>query len=286
MTGLRRPRRRAAGHGLAATDPSHARRNGPATVPLCLPSILPEKKGRHMNSFRQQPPDPPPTYLRRPPEGLGRVVAFLRGRFTAGLLIIAPFVITYLLFRWVYDTASGVFEPVVRAIFDRDIPGLSFGILIVLIFLLGLLAVRFLGQRLLFLLEAGIVRVPIIGPTFSVLKQLIATFGPMSGAGFSRVVEIEYPRKGTWAIGFMTGTTVHHDGTTMGIIYLPTAPTPNSGYLAIVPLDDVYDLDMTANQALGLTISAGIAAPKRLRRDTNYPASHNASRDPGAPDQP
>jgi uncharacterized membrane protein len=219
----------------------------------------------------------------RPPTRTQRVVAFLRGRFAGGLLIIAPFIITYLLFRWVYETATSVLEPIVVEVFGRDIPGLSVAILLVITFVIGLVAIQFIGQRVLYLTEAGLIRVPIIGPTFSMIKQLITTLGPMSGSGFSRVVEIEYPRQGMWAIGFLTGTTEWHDGTTMGIVYVPTSPTPTSGWVAFVPLDNVYDLDMTVNQALALTISAGIATPKKVRRDTPYAASHFPDRDPGAP---
>ena len=224
-----------------------------------------------------------PDLSRARPTLLQRVVGFVRGRLAGGLLIIAPFVITYLIFRWLYDTASGILGPVVVDVFGRDIPGLSVALLVLITFLVGLITIQFIGQRLLYLTEATLVRVPVIGPTFSVMKQLISSLGPMSGTGFSRVVEIEYPRKGLWAIGFLTATTVHHDGAVMGVVYLPTAPTPNSGWLAIVPMDDVYDLDMTANQALSLTISAGMATGPLIKRDSHLPASHFVSRDPGSP---
>jgi uncharacterized membrane protein len=154
--------------------------------------------------------------------------------------------------------------------------------LLLLIFVIGLVAIRVFGQRILYSLEAGMVRVPVIGPTFNVVRQLIATLGPGSGMGFSRVVEIEYPRPGMWAIGFLTGVITREDGRKMGAVYIPTAPTPNSGWLAIVPLEDVYDLAMTANEALRMTISAGIASPTHIKRDTVFAASHFPDRDPGA----
>ncbi len=237
---------------------------------------------RH-NDTRAAPPAAVTVSPHKPPSGWQRAVTYLRGRFTGGLLLIAPFVITYLIFKWLYDTGSGVFDPVVEAIFGRPIPGISVAALLLLTFLIGIIAIHFLGQRLLYGLESLVIRVPIIGPTFSVLKQLISTFGPETGAGFSRVVEIEYPRKGMWAIGFLTAITEHGDGKKMAVVYVPTAPTPNTGWLALVPLEDVFDLDMTAGQALSMTISAGIASPAKLRRDNAHSAAHSPDRDPGAP---
>ena len=227
--------------------------------------------------------DSPELTPRRAPTLMERTVALIRGRFSGGLLIVAPFVLTYLIFRWLYDTASGVLEPVIVEVFGRDIPGLSVALLFLVTFAIGWAAINFLGQRLLYTLQAGVIRVPVIGPTFSIVKQLIATLGPGSGTGFSRVVEIEYPRKGMWAIGFLTAVTEHDDGHKMGMVYVPTAPTPSSGWLAILPLEDIYHVDMTANQALSMTISAGIASPARIKRDTDHPASWNPDRDPGAP---
>lgn len=224
----------------------------------------------------------PEVIFKRPLSWSEKIVSFLRGRFSGGLLFIAPFVITYLIFKWLYDTASGVFEPLVTRIFGRDIPGLSVAILIALIFVIGLIAIRVLGQRLLYRLEAGLVRVPVVGPTFNIVKQLTATLGPGSGMGFSRVVEVEYPGKGLWSIGFLTSIVIRDAGEKFATVYIPTSPTPNSGYLALIRLEDVYDLDMTANEALRMIISAGIAAPVTLKRDSPHSVAHFPDRDPGA----
>ncbi len=207
--------------------------------------------------------------------------AFLRGRFSGGLLFIAPFAITYLIFKWLYDTAAGVFEPVVTRIFGHDVPGLSVAILIALIFAIGLIAIQVLGQRLLYSLEAGLIRVPVVGPAFGMIKQLTATFEQGSGIGFSRVVEVEYPGKGLWSIGFLTSIITRGTDEKFATVYIPTSPTPNSGYLAIIRVEDVYDLDMTANEALRMIISAGIASPARLTRDTLFSAAQYPDRDPG-----
>ncbi len=209
--------------------------------------------------------------------------AFLRARFSGGILLLAPFVLTYMIFRWLYGTASGILEPLVTRLFGHDIPGLSVTALFVLTFVTGWVAINLIGHKILYGLEAGMIRVPVIGPTFSVIKQLISALGPGSGMGFSRVVEVEYPRRGIWAIGFLTGVSEHDDGTKVGLVYLPGAPAPNTGHVAIIPLDDIYHLGMTQTQALSLLVSAGVAAPARIRRDSRLPASHFLKPDPDIP---
>lgn len=232
-----------------------------ATSPIA-PQVKPKRRRRKNGKFQ-------------------RVMEFLRERLVGGLLIAAPFVITYLIFKWIYDTAAGVFQPLVRWILGHDLQILSFAILVFVILVMGFLAVNFVGRGIMYGIEAGLIRVPLVGATYSVVKQLITTLGPGTGVGFSRVVEIEYPRKGMWSIGFLTGRTKRADGVEYGMVYIPTSPTPQSGWLAIVPMDEIFDLQMTANQALSMTISAGITAPNTMSRDIDHPASASPDVDPG-----
>ena len=82
---------------------------------------------------------------------------------------------------------------------------------------------------------------------------------------FKRVVVVEYPKQGTWMIGFLTGISNVVPGTTMGVIYLPTAPTPNSGWVAMVPIQNIYDTTMTVREAMSMV--AGY--PRRCRLISN-----------------
>ena len=77
------------------------------------------------------------------------------------------------------------------------------------------------------------------------------------------MVLIEYPKAGTWMIGFLTATTITKDGE-MGVVYLPTAPTPNSGWVGVVPIDRVYDVDMSVQQAMSMVLSGGIVTPDEI----------------------
>lgn len=209
------------------------------------------------------------------------LISFIRGRFIAGVLILAPFLLTYIVFTWLFDLGADVFGPLFEDWFGYNVPGLGFAVILLGPLLIGIIALHFVGQRALIILEAGVARIPILGPVFVVLQQFTAAFGSDSEAGFNRVVEIEYPRPGAWTFGFLTGFIEHENGTQMGVVYVPTAPAPNSGWLAIVPLEDIYDLDISGNQVMRYVLSAGVAAPARVKRTQLDPGSVGGTSEEG-----
>ena len=112
---------------------------------------------------------------------------------------------------------------------------------------------------------AGVATQRVVSPISVRGGQLVA-FDPASQMGFNRVVQIEYPRAGMWSMGFLTSTVKYEDGTTWAVVFLPTAPLPNSGWVAYVPVNEVYELDMSTSQAMQLTLSGGIVTPPRMVR--------------------
>jgi len=194
----------------------------------------------------------------------------LTGHFTrtlgAGLLILVPLMISYLVLKLLFDAIDGVLQPGIEALFDRKIQGLGAVILVILVYLVGLIGAFFLGKRLIRLTQNLLLKVPIISAVYSSAKQLIESFSGSSATGFKRVVVIEYPRTGTWTIGFFTGTSSDENGNPLALVYIPTAPTPNSGWVAILPAQDVYDTDMSVQEALRVVLSGGIAAPPQIRK--------------------
>ena len=111
-----------------------------------------------------------------------------------------------------------------------------------------------------------VLRIPIVSSIYSPARQLIASFTGGSGTGFKRVVIVEYPRVGAWTIGFLTGTTVDETGQDLAIVYIPTAPTPNSGWVAIFPAEQVHDTDMKVQMAIRMVLSGGIVTPEKIVR--------------------
>jgi uncharacterized membrane protein len=111
-------------------------------------------------------------------------------------------------------------------------------------------------------------RMPVVGSLYSSARRLIESLAGSkdSSTGFKRVVMIEHPRKGIWCIGFLTSIIDISNTHTMATIYIPTAPTPNSGFVVMVPYTEVQDTDLSVQEAMTMVLSGGIIAPKSFNR--------------------
>ena len=195
----------------------------------------------------------------------GRKIArHIRSTLIAGVLILVPIAITYILLKWVFDNIDGLLQPLLEGITDRHIPGLGLLVLLIIVYLLGLIWTKRLGRRTIRTLQLFLLKIPLIGAVYGPARKLIESFTGDSTAGFKRVVVVEYPKQGTWMIGFLTGISNVVPGTTMGVIYLPTAPTPNSGWVAMVPIQNIYDTTMTVREAMSMVLSGGISSPVQI----------------------
>lgn len=184
----------------------------------------------------------------------------------AGLLLLVPVVLTYMLLRLLFNFVDGILQPLFRTFLGGELPGVGLASLIALVYVAGLFGANFLGKRLVKLGQATLLRVPIIGSVYSSARQLIESFSGSSTTGFKRVVLIEYPGPGIWTVGFLTSITTDETGKSLGLIYIPTAPTPNSGWVAIVPVENIYDTDLTVPVAMRLVFSGGIVTPGRIMK--------------------
>ncbi|HQD40060.1 MAG TPA: DUF502 domain-containing protein, partial [Bacillota bacterium] len=122
-------------------------------------------------------------------------------------------------------------------------------------------------------LEKMIGKVPVMNSVYSALKQVVDAFSPDQTNAFQRVAMVEYPRKGTWSIGFVTGISsgevqrkTEHEVLN---IFIPTTPNPTSGFLIFVPKQDVIFLEMSVEDGLKLIISGGVITPKEQAEEKN-----------------
>ena len=190
----------------------------------------------------------------------------LRRALVRGLFVMIPAVLTYMVLKLLFDVVDGVLQPLVEKGLGSRIPGLGLLFLVVLIYLVGLLVANVLGRRMVELLKRGFLRIPVIGNVYSTAGKLIDSFSGSSDMGFKRVVAIEHPRKGAWTLGFLTSFIEEAPSKRMAIIYIPTAPMPNSGWVAILPVEEVYDTDLSIDTAMSLVLSGGITAPSQYKR--------------------
>ncbi|MBI4297266.1 MAG: DUF502 domain-containing protein [Chloroflexi bacterium] len=195
-----------------------------------------------------------------------KILGHFEKTLIAGLLILVPVVATYLILRLVFNFLDGILQPGVEALWGTRLPGVGLGILIILIYLSGLVGITFLGKQLIKVGQGMLLRIPLIGVVYSASRQLIESFSGRGTTGFKRVVAIEYPRPSTWTIGFLTGMITDENGKSLGIVYIPTAPTPNSGWVAILSAQDIYDTDLSVPAAMRLVLSGGILAPPQIRK--------------------
>ena len=201
-----------------------------------------------------------------------RFMGHIRKALLAGILLLVPLVLTYIVVRWLFVTLNGLLQPVVQWVLDRygvDIgfPGLGLILSIVLLYLAGVFFAFGPGRIVIGWGQSLTVKIPLVGHIYSASRQFVESFtgSRVNETGFKRVVLIEYPRMGAWSVGFLTSLTDTSEGLSLAVVYVPTAPLPNSGWVAIVPLDQVLDTDLTVPQAMRMVFSAGIVSPEHIK---------------------
>ena len=210
----------------------------------------------------------------------------LKNDLIAGLLVVIPLATTI----WLATTVSRFMLAFLTSIpkqfnpFNtlnpllQELINLGLGLLVPLlgILLIGLMARNIVGRWLLEFGEGTLLRIPLAGSVYKTLKQLLETFLQGNSNRFRRVVLLEYPREGLYALGFVTGTiggaVQAGFGETMLSVFIPTAPNPTTGWYAVVPETSVRDIELSVEDAFRTIISAGIVIPEERE-----PSSSNRS---------
>ncbi len=144
------------------------------------------------------------------------------------------------------------------------IPGLGIVVVVFLVFLIGVLVKNYVGGRIVEFGERIVYQIPLVRPIYSAVKQLLVAIFSQTGEGFERVVLIEYPRKGIYALGFVTGVARGEvqQMTAQRVlnVFLPTTPNPTSGFYLLVPDTDIIPLKISVEDAFKLIISGGLVS--------------------------
>ena len=190
----------------------------------------------------------------------------IRNYFIAGVVVLIPIGITVYLTLFIIKVSSKILPKELNPnhYLPYNIPGVEIIISIFLITLIGWLSLSFIGRRLLKLFEDILKRIPILRTIYSAITQMTETFTKSEG-NTKNVVLVEYPRKGTWAVGFATkeNTPGIADKAKQDLVnvFIPTTPNPTSGFLLMFPKKDVIYLDITFEQASKFIVSAGTSDP-------------------------
>ncbi|HEV8340058.1 MAG TPA: DUF502 domain-containing protein [bacterium] len=192
--------------------------------------------------------------------------ARLRTYLITGLLVIFPVAVTYLVLRWLFTTLDAMLQPLFRAILGRPIPTLGFVAGIALILITGVVASNVLGRRLIARLDQVILRIPLARTVYSSIKPLSERMLEDRRGAFQRVVIVEWPRAGLFALGFVTGGDSAAAASGLLHVFIPGTPNPTSGFVVFVPEQEARPASMTVEEALRFIIAGGIArTPEGVR---------------------
>jgi len=222
--------------------------------------------------------------LVKPPTLLKRFISGFRNSFLTGVVVIAPVGLTVWLVWTVIGWVDGFVLPFVpsqyqpeellKAILGEDvrvnIRGLGVVFFLVFTTFIGWIAKGLLGRTFIRSAENLVNRMPVVRSVYSGVKQIAETVFAQADRSFEKACLIEYPRRGIWAIGFIStaakGEVLKRAGSgqKMQSIFVPTTPNPTSGFLLFFPAEDVIELDMSVEDAAKLVISAGLVYPEDL----------------------
>ena len=194
-------------------------------------------------------------------------LARLRNYFITGIVVLVPIGITLYLTKFFISVSSNLIPREINpnSYLPFSIPGLEILLSIIFITVIGWLSLSFIGKKILQLVNETLKRIPILRTIYSAIGQMTESLAPRKGNKKS-VVLIEYPRKGSWAVGFATkdnkGEISKKTSTELVNVFVPTTPNPTSGFLLMFPKKEIIYLDMTFEEASKFIVSAGTSNPK------------------------
>jgi uncharacterized membrane protein len=210
----------------------------------------------------------------------------MRKYFVTGLLILVPLVITV----WVISMIVGTLDQSLlllpeswrpEALVGFHIPLLGTIFTLLIIFFTGLATRNFIGNQVVRAWELVLTRIPVVNSIYSSVKQVSDTLLSSSGNAFRTAVLVEYPRKGSWTIAFVTGVpggdVANHLQADYISIYVPTTPNPTSGFFLMVPREQTIELDMSVDEALKYIVSMGVVAPEYVNKKAKLEVTPNAT---------
>jgi len=195
------------------------------------------------------------------------ILAKLRNNFIAGVVVLIPIGITVYLMLFVIKISSKILPKELNPnhYLPYDIPGVEIIISIILITFIGWLSLSIIGKKLLEIFNNILKRIPILRTIYSAFEQMLDIF-TKSDEKTKNVVLVEYPRKGSWAVGFATkenkSEISHKSKQNLINVFVPTTPNPTSGFLLMFPKEEVIYLDMSFEEASRFIVSAGSSEPK------------------------
>jgi uncharacterized membrane protein len=196
----------------------------------------------------------------------------IRNYFVTGLLVIVPVMLTFWLTQAVIIWVDEIFP--LEQVIGKDIPGLGALVTVAIFLVAGFLGQNFLGVWVVDQVSLLVSKIPFIGPVYGSLRQVMTTLMNSQGDRFGRAVLVEYPKTGSWTIGFVTAAKppfeiAKHLSVQHVCVFIPTTPNPTSGFFLFVSPEGVKSLDISVDEAFKILISLGLIGPHGQIREVS-----------------
>ena len=186
---------------------------------------------------------------------------FLKKNFITGLLVLVPLGVTIFVLKGLLGWIDNILGDLPGYVTGLSFPGLGIITLFLFIIVVGIISANYFGNRIVRSWDEFMHKVPLVRGVYSTVKQVMETFSVKHN--FHGVALVEYPRKGCYSIGFVTGDV---PGESVGLVgtyetvFVPTTPNPTAGFLLMLPEAEVHHLDMTVEQGMKFIISLGLVS--------------------------
>ncbi len=200
-----------------------------------------------------------------------KTISSVGSYFLNGLLALAPLMITFWFFSFLFDVVKALLAPLktISVPLLGSLPHHEVIVGTIIIFLAGIFLKSIVVRSVMELIELLFYQVPLVRPVYNGIKQLIHAFSPTNKESFQRVVLVEYPRKGLYSLGFQTHKAAEQlrpdkSNTQWYTLFIPVTPNPTHGFFIIVQESDIIPLSINTEDAMTLIISGGIVQPKHF----------------------
>ena len=199
----------------------------------------------------------------------------LRRYLLAGLVVVLPTAISVYALWLLFVKLDGILGTYIRENTGWSVPGIGFAAILVIVLVAGMMASNLLGKRLIGLLQKALETIPLFNRVYVAIRQISEALLSEHSNVFRKVALVEYPRRGTYSICFVTSENSGEIASKLGRktvnVFVPTSPNPTSGFMLLVPAEDVIGLDISVEDGMKMVISGGSYVPYNSFTEADYP---------------
>jgi uncharacterized membrane protein len=197
-------------------------------------------------------------------------MSWLRRYLLAGLVVVLPTVLTAYVLWFLFTKLDGILGAFLRDKTGLSFPGIGLAAIVVILLVAGIMASNLIGKRLLRFVQKGLESIPLFNRVYVAVRQISETLLSERSNVFRQVALVEYPRRGTYSLCFVTSENSGEIASKLARktinVFVPTSPNPTSGFMLVVPAEDLIPLEMSIEDGMKMVISAGSYTPYEVRR--------------------